>query len=97
MTLRHRLGRDEISDEKNYKFKINKIHHGHELCNEKELGLFSKADELLRKGIDNFFIDTDKDVEKIVRIYRGILDGEKVDDNRLRKKYVLGWYFKGVE
>ncbi|MBU0457132.1 MAG: U32 family peptidase [Nanoarchaeota archaeon] len=97
MTMRHKLEKKEIKDEKNFVFKINKIHNGYEVLNEKELGLFNKCSDLLKNGIDNFFVDTDKNVDVIVRHYRNILDGKSVDVSKLKKNYVLGWFFKGVE
>ena len=62
----------------------------------KELGLLSKNSELIDNGMNNLFIDTEKNIGKIVMLYRKILDGEKISDNRLKKKYVLGWSYKGV-
>ena len=96
MTLVHDLPEGIITDEKNFKFKIDKIYNGCELLNEKELGLFNKAKNLLSSGINNFFIDTDKDVGEITKIYCQILDGKTVDVSKLKNNYVLGWSEKGV-
>jgi len=96
MTLRHQLKEGWIKDERGGLFEIKNIPHGSEILNKKELGLLSKSSELVNSKINKFFIDTDKNVAKIVRIYRKILDGEEISDKRLRKKYILGWSYKGV-
>ncbi len=97
MTLRHKLEKNMIKDEKGFAFKINKIFNGTEILNDKELGFFSKSQELLKQGINNFYIDTDKNVGQIVRMYRDLLDNKPIEDKKIKSKYVLGWFFKGVE
>ena len=96
MTLVHKFDKNEIEDEKGFKFFINPIFNGFEILNEKELGLFNKCKNLRNSGIVNFFIDTEKDVGKIVKIYRQILDGKTVDVSKIKNNYVLGWSEKGV-
>lgn len=96
MTLAHNLPEGLIADEKGFKFKINKIHNGCEILNEKELGLFNKAKNLLSEGINNFFIDTETNTAEIVKIYRQILDGKTIDVSKIKNNYVLGWSEKGV-
>ncbi|MEK6970043.1 MAG: U32 family peptidase [Nanoarchaeota archaeon] len=97
MTLRHQLEKKIIKDEKGFAFKINKIFNGTEILNDKELGMFSKSRELLKQGLNNFYIDTDKNVGQIVRMYRDLLDNKPIEDKKIKSKYVLGWFFKGVE
>ena len=100
MTLAHQLPEGVITDEKGFKFKINNIHNGCELLNEKELGLFNKIRPLLKSGINNIFIDTETNKEisigDIVKIYRQILDGKTIDVSKLKNNYVLGWSERGV-
>ena len=96
MTLRHELKNGVIKDERGGLFRVNKIRNGSEVLNNKEMGLFSRCHELMDSGINNFFIDHSKNVSEIVSIYRKILDGQKVNDNKIKKNYVLGWSFKGV-
>jgi collagenase-like PrtC family protease len=96
MTLAHDMPNGLIKDEKGFNFKINKIPNGSELLNEKELGLFNKIRPLLKSGINNIFIDTEKNIENTVKIYRQILDGKTVDVTKLKNDYVLGWSEKGV-
>jgi len=96
MTLAHLLKEGIITDEKGFKFKISKIYNGCEILNEKELGLFNKSKNLLSSGINNFFIDTDKNIAEVVNIYRQILDGKTIDVSKLKHDYVLGWSEKGV-
>lgn len=97
MTLRHALKEGGMKDEKKAVFHVNKIHNGTEILNHKELGLLSKSSELVNSGINNFLIDTDKNVGDIVKFYRNILDNKKISDKKLKQDYVLGWSFRGVE
>lgn len=97
MTLRHQLEKKIIKDEKGFAFKINKIFNGTEILNDKELGLLSKSKELLKIGINNFYVDTDKNAGQIVRMYRNLLDNKPIEDKKIKSKYVLGWFFKGAE
>lgn len=97
MTLRHQLEKKIIKDEKGFAFKINKIFNGTEILNDKELGMFSKSRELLKQGLNNFYVDTDKNIGQIVRMYRDLLDNKPIEDKKIKSKYVLGWFFKGVE
>ncbi len=97
MTLRHQLEKELIKDEKGFVFKINKIFNGTEILNDKELGMFSKSQGLIKQGINNFYIDTDKNVGQMVRMYRNLLDNKPIEDKKIKSKYVLGWFFKGVE
>jgi len=96
MTLRHNLNSCEIKDERNSRFFVNKIFNGSEIINEKELGLLSKSKQLNDAGINNFFVDTEKNVKDIVAFYRNVLDNKKVDDSRIKKDYVLGWSYRPV-
>ncbi|MDD5192999.1 MAG: U32 family peptidase [Candidatus Nanoarchaeia archaeon] len=95
MTIAHQLQEGWINDNKG-RFKINKINNGVEILNERELGLFNKAKNLLKSGINNFYIDTDIKVGEITKIYRQILDGKTVDVSKIKQNYVLGWSEKGV-
>ena len=46
--------------------------------------------------MNNFFVDTDRNVKEIVRFYKRILNNEKVNDDNIKKDYVLGWSYRGV-
>jgi len=96
MTLAHKLDKKSITDEKGFTFYINQIKNGSEILNEKELGLFNKAKNLLRAGITRFYIDTETNVGEVTNIYRQILDGKTIDVSKLKQDYVLGWSDKGV-
>ncbi len=96
MTLRHELGEGTIKDEKGRAFITGKIRNGTEITNEKELGLLSKASTLVSAGMNNLFIDTDRNVREIIKFYRRILNNEKVNDGRIKNKYILGWSYRGV-
>ena len=96
MTMRHNLNDCVIKDEVGGRFFVNKILNGSEIINEKEIGLLGKSNYLTESGINQFFIDTEQNVKEIVGLYRKILDGKKVDDSKLKKKYILGWSYRPV-
>ena len=96
MTLRHKLEEGWVKDEREELFEIKKIHNGSEILNRRELGLLSQSSQLINQGIRNLLIDTDKNVGKITSIYRKILDGKKINDKKLKKKYILAWSYRGV-
>jgi len=95
MTLGHDI-EGNLIDERKGKFRAEKIFNGSEVINDKELGLLSKSKELVNSSINQFYIDTDKDVERIVQFYRNLLDNKAVNDKRIKGKYVLGWSYKGI-
>lgn len=96
MTLRHRLKPGIIMDERKIPFMVNNIPNGTEIINQKEFGLLSKSCQLLGAGINKFYIDTEKDVGNMVKLYRNILDGKKIDDEKIKNKYILAWAYRGV-
>ena len=91
MTLAHNLSEMKLKDEKGFNFYIKKIYNGAEVLNEKELGLFT-----LIKNIKQVYIDTENNLESILKIYRNIIDDKPVKISGLKKKYVLGWAKQGV-
>src|SRR3989338_5794776 len=96
MTLRHKLPGGWLKDEKGGLFRVNSIMNGSEILNGKELGLLSKSSQLLEHGVASFFVDTERDVGGVVRLYRKILDGKEVNDSWIKRNYILGWSYRGV-
>jgi collagenase-like PrtC family protease len=96
MTLFHNVN-GLLKDDKGNLFHANKIHNGSEIINNKELGLLSKTKILVDSGINKFYVDTDKNVSKVISYYRAMLDGKSLNDSNLRRGYVLGWSIKGVQ
>ena len=96
MALRHELKEDLIKDERGGIFKLNKIINGTEILNRKELGLLGRSSQLLDYGISNFFVDTDQNVGNIVKLYRKILDGQRINDSKIKRNYVLGWSYREI-
>ena len=91
MTLAHKLPEKKITDEKGFNFQIKKISNGSEILNQKELGLFNKLRPLIRSGINQIYIDTEENLEQVLKYYYQILDGKTVDASEIQKQYVLGW------
>lgn len=98
MTLAHKLPGGKIKDERGFSFYTSPIQNGLEIVNEKELGLFNRIRGLLKSGINQFYIDTEnsKDLERVLRIYEGIIAGRQIDTSHIKIYYVLGWSQSGA-
>ena len=100
MTLAHELAENRIKDYRGFYFEIKKIPNGVEIFNEKQLGLFNKIRLLGKQGINQIYIDSestkDQSLDKILAIYRDILEGKSPDVSSIQKDYVLGWSKQGV-
>ena len=97
MTLAHNLPENKIRDEKGFNFSVKPIFNGAEILNGKELGLFNKIRPLVRNGINQIYIDTDENIEEVLRLYSEILRGKTPDASKLQKNYNLGWSKLGVD
>lgn len=93
MTLGHNIQEKEVRDEKGFYFNIKKIFNGAEVLNDKELGLFNKLRSLVKKGINQIYMDSEEtnDYEDILQCYKLILDGKTPDASKFQKNFVLGW------
>lgn len=96
MNLAHQLPEGKIKDKKGFDFILERTYNGTLVLNNKELGLFNKAKNLLNSGMTSFYIDTRTNVQEIVSIYRNILDGKTIDVSGIKNNYVLGWSSDGV-
>ncbi|MBI4454103.1 U32 family peptidase [Candidatus Woesearchaeota archaeon] len=100
MTTKQRLKAPELVDEEGRSFKVRQNHSNpcvYEILNAQQIGLFNKSLDCLKQGIKYFYIDTNKDVDKFIRIYRKILNGEQFDDTKIKKGYTTGHFSRGVE
>jgi collagenase-like PrtC family protease len=98
MTLAHNIQEKVIHDQRGFGFHIKKIFNGVEILNDKELSFFNKIRGLVKAGINQIYIDTEKldNYEDILKAYRLILEGKTPDTSGLQKNYVLGWSKAGV-
>ena len=98
MTLAHNIQENLIRDGKGFYFNIKKIFNGAEVLNDKDLGLFNKIRPLVKAGINQIYLDTEKleDYEFILQAYKQILEGKTPDCSGFQKNYVLGWSKQGV-
>jgi len=97
MNSRQKLKAPELVDDEGRHFRVRNNNGITEILNSRQLGLFNKACDYLRAGIKYFYIDTENDADKFVRIYRKILvDGAEFDDKKIRKGYTTGHFDRGV-
>ncbi|MEK6885974.1 MAG: U32 family peptidase [Nanoarchaeota archaeon] len=101
MTLAHNLAENKMQDEKGFIFFQKLIFNGAEIINGKELGLFNKIRPLIKRGINQIYLDTestkDASLEEILEVYGQILAGKTPDASMLQKHFNLGWSKLGVE
>lgn len=96
MNSKQKLKAPELVDEEGRHFRVRNNNGITEILNSKQLGLFNKSRDYLGAGIKYFYIDTENDVDKFVRIYHKILGGENFDDKKIRKGYTTGHFERGV-
>jgi collagenase-like PrtC family protease len=95
MTLKEKLKAPELIDESNRHFKVYQENDTTFIQNSNQLGLFNMVRKLKNMNINYYLIDSNKDVEKIIRIYKQILNKD-FDDRKIKKKYTTGNYFKTI-
>jgi collagenase-like PrtC family protease len=96
MTIAHDMKEGKIKDERGFEFIVKKTFNGTEILNNKELGMFHKIKNLTAAGINQFYVDTDQNVEAVLNAYKRILDGKPANVSELQRDYVLGWTKCGV-
>ncbi len=96
MTTKEKMKYPELIDEEERHFRVRENNRIFEILNSKELGLFNDTRKLWDIGVRYFFIDTNKEVGKFIRIYRKILTG-KFDDSKIKKGYTSGHLYRGIE
>ncbi|MFA5141577.1 MAG: U32 family peptidase [Candidatus Woesearchaeota archaeon] len=99
MTTKEPLKAPELVDAEGRHFNVRNAHNVNEILNCKQLGLFSKVQDLMKSGFRYFYLDiTDSDdVGRFTRIYKKIIAGEKFDDEKIKKGFTTGHFNKGVE
>lgn len=80
-----------LKDEKGFVFNVRKEHDYYQILNCVELGLFN---DVLKLDVKRLFLDLDSDVEYLVKLYKGLLNGYKVKVNT--QKYTKGHFERGV-
>jgi collagenase-like PrtC family protease len=86
----------ELVDEEERHFLVRKqpFTKTTEILNSKQLGIFNEIKRLISIDINQFYIDTQKDVFRIVKEYKEIIAGKK---STLKKGYTLGHFRRGVQ
>jgi len=95
MNLKQKIKAAELVDEEGRHFQVRKTEGLTQIINNSQVGLFNHTKLLYDKGVRYFYIDTNKDPAKFVRIYKKILDGKSFDDKKIRKGYTTGHLFRG--
>jgi collagenase-like PrtC family protease len=93
MALKEKITAPELIDESNRHFKVTEENNTTFIQNSNQLGLFNMVKKLKNMNINYYLIDSNKDVGKILRIYKQILNLD-FDDRKIKKKYTTGNYYK---
>ncbi|MGB7002337.1 MAG: peptidase U32 family protein [Halobacteriota archaeon] len=96
MTTKYPLKVRSLKDERGFVFPVRKEFNYTQILNSLPIGIFNDITMLRDSGIMKFFLDlTDGKAEKIIRMYRYILDGKPVKKSVLRK-HTRGHFNRGV-
>ena len=96
MTTAEPLRAPELVDDEGRHFPIRDDGTYRHIMNCSPVGLFSKAGDLIQMGIRYLLVDPGRDTRRIVRFYRGLIDGKAPDDGKLVKGYTQGHFHRGV-
>jgi len=96
MTTKYPLKVRSLKDERGFAFPVRKEFNYTQILNSLPIGIFNDITILRDSGITKFFLDlTDGKAEKIIRMYRYILDGKPAKKSVLRK-HTRGHFNRGV-
>lgn len=98
MTLKEKIKAPELIDESNRHFRVikdSKNKNSTKIINSNQLGLFNLIKKLQKININYYLIDSNKDVGKLIRIYRQILNKD-FDDRKIKKGYTTGNFNKTI-
>ncbi|MBK5191435.1 MAG: hypothetical protein JJE19_08075, partial [Methanosarcinales archaeon] len=97
MTTKYPLRERLLKDEKGFVFPVRNEFNCTQILNSVPIGLFNDITKLCDIGINKFFFDlTDGNAEKIIGLYRDVLNGKTVKKSQ-RRKHTRGHFNRGVE
>ncbi|MBD3249028.1 hypothetical protein GF336_03210 [Candidatus Woesearchaeota archaeon] len=96
MTTKEKMKYPELVDEEERHFRVRKNNTLLEILNFKQLGLFNDTRKLFDMGVKYFFIDANKEVGKLIGVYRKILTSD-FKDSKIKKGYTSGQFKRKVE
>ena len=97
MSFKEQFDTDYLTDEKKYTFRLRKNSTGTtEMLYSKQLGLLQHTPNILSAGITQLYLDLEKDVFKIVTLYKRLLNGEQVSVKEFKSDVTVGNLVKGV-
>ena len=97
MTTKYPLRERLLKDEKGFVFPVRNEFNCTQILNSVPIGLFNDITKLCDIGINKFFFDlTDGNAERIIGLYKDILNGKTVKKSQ-RRKHTRGHFNRGVE
>jgi len=95
MNTKYPLKESSLKDDRGFVFPVRHEHNYTQILNSLRIGLFNDITKL--SSINKFFFDlTDGNAERIIRLYKGILDGQTVKKS-VRRKHTRGHFYRGVD
>ncbi len=95
MTTKEPIRAPELIDEKGKSFRVLKEHNHYFILNSREVAIWDGIKELNEIGVKYFFFDLLKNSNKILKLYRSILQG-KILNPKIKKGYTRGHFKRGV-
>ncbi len=100
MTTKYPLKDSALKDEKGFAFPVRNEFNCTQILNSVPIGLFNDITKLCDScdiGINKFFFDlTDGNAERIIGLYKDVLNGKTVKKSQ-RRKHTRGHFNRGVE
>ncbi len=97
MTFKEKFAAAALTDEKGYTFRLRKTNSGAtEMLYSKTIGILQHTPEVIAAGITNFYLDLEKDVLRLVSLYRKLLNRENVSVKSFKQGVTIGNLVKGV-
>lgn len=97
MTFKETFDVSALTDKKEYTFRLRKTTtEATEMLYSKAIGTLQHTPEVLAAGINQFFVDVEKDVFAIVSLYRRLMNGEAVSVKEFKTGVTVGNLVKGV-
>ncbi|MFZ2071604.1 MAG: peptidase U32 family protein [Halobacteriota archaeon] len=94
MTSKYPLKESSLKDDLGFVFPVRQEHKYTQILNSLPIGFFNDIKKL--RGITKFFFDlTDGDAERIIRMYKDVLNSKTVKKS-VRRKHTRGHFNRGV-
>jgi hypothetical protein len=97
MSFKETFETDHLTDQKNYTFPLQKTSTGTtQMLYSKTIALLQHTPKIIEAGITQLYLDLEKDVFKLVTLYKKLLERKKVSVQEFQQGVTIGNLTKGV-